>query len=356
MLDHQELLEETVASLDNLPAEVRHIFNELRTRSEDYYEIRANIAHKDVELKKLIKNGPIEPPPPADSVPAGTTGTNNENNKSKEDQPEGVGAPLPSTDKPAIAPDGNTPLAPSTSTQANSIDNAANETTASTTAAVVAAPGAASDLTTPQQPQPSPNSTTGLDWKTGAEAVEDFPEQKEAFWKIVQMFGDCGRIADEKIALVDRAKTVLDRHIKRITASLEANGVLLPNTSSSSTAATPLPVPQHVPLSSSSSSLSSSLAHSSSTLHQSIPPPPNVRSTSQAFLFSTPLNPQAPKFLSQRTPSSSTDILNKASEMAAAVVAESNSKLSSLGAGISGIGNSGSNSLAHDGGKFRCQD
>ncbi|KAJ3024679.1 UNVERIFIED_CONTAM: hypothetical protein HDU68_007882 [Siphonaria sp. JEL0065] len=212
MIDHQELLEETVASLDNLPAEVRHIFNELRTRSEDYYEIRANIAHKDVELKKLIKAGPIEPP----TNNGATTSTSTANTAT-------TSSALTAAGEGASA----TPLVPVTS-------SVANPSTATNVSGTATGPATTPNITISDsrtsavsnsgsgpsnapadipsqtvQQQPLASSTTGLDWKTGAEAVEDYPDQKDAFWKIVQMFGDCGRIADEKVALVERAKTVV---------------------------------------------------------------------------------------------------------------------------------------------------
>ncbi|KAJ3202228.1 Histone acetyltransferase complex subunit [Entophlyctis luteolus] len=289
-MDHQELLEELVASLDNLPSEVRHIFNELRARSEEFYELRTLIAQKDQELKKMIRASPVDPP--------------------SESQPQ---------QHPQTQPGNDSSTNPAAAS--SSADNSAQPPTLAPQPAD-SAPGAAPSATQPKLQA----SDLGLSWKSGAESVELYPDQKDAFWKIVQMFGDCNRISDEKIALVERAKLAVDRHIKRIATSLEVHGILQPAPQQSQQSAnlpmaTPgaaapsllgpatTPAPGGFPLSGASSA-----GNNSSQI---------LRVASQASLFATPLNSQTSKFLSQRSVSSSTDILHKASQLAAAVVAES---------------------------------
>ncbi|ORY42524.1 hypothetical protein BCR33DRAFT_297173 [Rhizoclosmatium globosum] len=403
MIDHQELLEETVASLDNLPAEIKHIFNELRTRSEDYYEIRANIAHKDVELKKMIKAGPIEPPS-ATSQSTGNTSGGAAGSDGAPSSATGPGASDALTDTTNATTTSTNPSASvktepsSTSSVNNTNNNTATSTAAGSTSTTTSAPSntstsilapstatnstdpssSSSSSTAPTQPpqpdtssqqqqqQPNATSTTGLDWTKGSEAVEAFPDQKEAFWKIVSMFGDCGRIADEKIALVERAKNVVDRHLKRITASLEANGVLPPSSSASvsgvaavplvgagsglgavgtpsaaSLSATPASVPLvAIPL---AGGAGSGAGAAVSAVGGGTPAP--MRGNSVLGGFATPLNPTLSKLGGVGGSvgrgvgaAGSTDILAKASEMAAAVVAESKAAAAAAAA-AGGAGN-----------------
>ncbi|KAJ3135048.1 Histone acetyltransferase complex subunit [Physocladia obscura] len=225
------------------------------------------------------------------------------------------------------------PLAPSNSVSANSSAKIITDINSGNESVSAANSTGQTGNSAPQQPPPLSTNRVGLDWKSGAEAVEEFPEQKEVFWKIVQMFGDCSTIADEKIALVERAKATLDKHIKRITATLEGHGVLPPSTAPPLSAA-PSFSASLTPVTTSLVTGSSSISTPGPTpltasLSSMLPPPPHLRAASQSSLLTPPSlhmpQQQASKFLSQRSQSgnSSTDILQKAKELAEAVAAES---------------------------------
>ncbi|KAJ3084770.1 hypothetical protein HDU99_003468 [Rhizoclosmatium hyalinum] len=352
----------------------------------------------------MIKAGPIEPPS-ATSQSTGSTSGVAAGSDGASSSATGPGASDALTDTTNATTTSTNPSASvktessSTSSVNNTNNNTANSTTAgststttsapSTTSTSILAPSTATNSTDPsssssssstaptqppqpdtssqqQQQQPNATSTTGLDWTKGSEAVEAFPDQKEAFWKIVSMFGDCGRIADEKIALVERAKNVVDRHLKRITASLEANGVLPPSSSASvsgvaavplvgagsglgavgtpsaaSLSATPASVPLvAIPL---AGGAGSGAGAAVSAVGGGTPAP--MRGNSVLGGFATPLNPTLSKLGGVGGSvgrgvgaAGSTDILAKASEMAAAVVAESKAAAAAAAA-AGGAGN-----------------
>ncbi|OLL23507.1 Chromatin modification-related protein YNG2 [Neolecta irregularis DAH-3] len=55
MADAAAVLAEYIQSLDNLPAEIAHVFAELRFKETRYTDVRRNIARRDSQLHKFIK-------------------------------------------------------------------------------------------------------------------------------------------------------------------------------------------------------------------------------------------------------------------------------------------------------------
>ncbi|KAI8841381.1 hypothetical protein BC829DRAFT_13059 [Chytridium lagenaria] len=202
MADHIQYLEEFVSSVENLPFEIRHVFDEIRDKDAEFQEIKAQINARDLQLRKIIKAGPVDPIPSKKPGPAGTP-----SKLAKNGVANGDNATLPSTEAPPTINPVKTEKAPN---------------------------GAPSNTTPPPPPQPSieaAKDTNGQTIKseevtvtatTGEMAIAPFPDQKLVFDTILNMFKKGEDVSDEKIALVHRSMLMLDRHIRRLTMDIEA--------------------------------------------------------------------------------------------------------------------------------------
>jgi inhibitor of growth protein 3 len=263
-VDFTQILEDFTMSIDNLPSEIKHIFEELREKDIEFQDVRSQITTNDLILRKMIKTGPQFPPPPQLGSEEDNQKENQEKKKDdskkeggesgkKDAKEEGKdagksGSASPTRKKAGGESDavkkegeaGDSPKSGDNSKTASSSSSTGAASSSSPSKASTSSTSSSQQQQPPSTPAPassisstSQNSNQPQDPNkkptTGLEAIKPFPDQHKVFLHVQSLFETASQLSIDKIGLVDRSVHVVDRHIKRLQAeldSLEKQGAL----------------------------------------------------------------------------------------------------------------------------------
>ncbi|KAI9357242.1 hypothetical protein DFJ73DRAFT_820947 [Zopfochytrium polystomum] len=222
MADHQQVLEDFVQTIENLPGEMVHIFGEIRDKDTEFQNLKTRIENRDMHLRRTIKAGPVEPPSAVVGSLANIKLETSAGGGTSSSVKEEAGTPSAKASSTAASgsasgPAGNPSSASSPTKKerkAVAPSPAGDPAAANGSSAVILA-GAGSGSGSAVA---APAGDTAL---TGAKAVEPFPEQRALFAEIMGMYSEGTAIADEKLRLVERCILNIDRHIRKLNIDLE---------------------------------------------------------------------------------------------------------------------------------------
>ncbi|KAI8812259.1 hypothetical protein BJ742DRAFT_752892 [Cladochytrium replicatum] len=210
MADYVTYLEDYLASIDNLPSEIHHIFDEIGHKDQLVSGIQETIQNHDVALRKLIRSIPVEDP----SAP--------------------LPSPAPSPTRPhrgnSIQPLSSAVLIkadPATFTSTSSRDQTDAMPISATdlpSKPATSGEGAAADITSANGTE-KVEATNSDDPETGKASVHTLLRSNEDVSKICDTISDfyaqAISISDEKVRLAERTLMMLDRHLRRLTNDME---------------------------------------------------------------------------------------------------------------------------------------